>query len=46
MKLEKLKNVHLETMAKLESMYHNKLYLKGVQPITNMDVTQTYRYEL
>nr|XP_010301910.1 PREDICTED: protein FAM161A [Balearica regulorum gibbericeps] len=31
LKLEELKNAHLETMAKLESMYRNKLYLKGVQ---------------
>ncbi|XP_047916903.2 protein FAM161A isoform X3 [Anser cygnoides] len=33
LKLEELKNAHLETMAKLESMYRNKLYLKGVQPV-------------
>ncbi|XP_069643709.1 protein FAM161A isoform X2 [Haliaeetus albicilla] len=33
LKLEELKNAHLETMAKLESMYRNKLYLKGVQPL-------------
>ncbi|KFV72373.1 Protein FAM161A, partial [Dryobates pubescens] len=33
LKLEELKNAHLETMAKLESMYQNKLYLKGVQPL-------------
>ncbi|KAM6271375.1 protein FAM161A isoform 2-T2 [Spheniscus humboldti] len=32
LKLEELKNAHLETMAKLESLYRNKLYLKGVQP--------------
>ncbi|XP_010704884.2 protein FAM161A [Meleagris gallopavo] len=32
LKLEELKNAHLETMAKLESMYRNKLYLQGVQP--------------
>ncbi|OXB80819.1 UNVERIFIED_CONTAM: hypothetical protein H355_003730 [Colinus virginianus] len=31
LKLEELKNAHLETMAKLESMYRNKLYLKGAQ---------------
>ncbi|XP_037989083.1 protein FAM161A isoform X2 [Motacilla alba alba] len=31
LKLEELKNAHMETMAKLESMYQNKLYLKGVQ---------------
>ncbi|XP_061845246.1 protein FAM161A isoform X2 [Colius striatus] len=33
LKLEELKNAHLESMAKLESMYRNKLYLKGVQPL-------------
>ncbi|XP_059684487.1 protein FAM161A isoform X2 [Gavia stellata] len=33
LKLEELKNAHLETMAKLERMYRNKLYLKGVQPL-------------
>lgn len=33
LKLEELKNAHLETMAKLETMYRNKLYLKGVQPL-------------
>ncbi|XP_063187291.1 protein FAM161A isoform X2 [Chroicocephalus ridibundus] len=33
LKLEELKNAHLETMAQLESMYRNKLYLKGVQPL-------------
>lgn len=32
LKLEELKNAHVETMAKLESMYRNKLYLKGLQP--------------
>ncbi|XP_053919411.1 protein FAM161A isoform X2 [Cuculus canorus] len=32
LKLEELKNAHLETMAKLETMYRNKLYLRGVQP--------------
>ncbi|KFQ40777.1 Protein FAM161A, partial [Mesitornis unicolor] len=31
LKLDELKNAHLKTMAKLESMYQNKLYLKGVQ---------------
>uniref|UniRef100_A0A8D0BEG2 Protein FAM161A n=1 Tax=Salvator merianae TaxID=96440 RepID=A0A8D0BEG2_SALMN len=35
LKLEELKNAHLETMAKLEKMYQNKLYLKGVQPLTD-----------
>uniref|UniRef100_A0A674G8L9 Protein FAM161A n=1 Tax=Taeniopygia guttata TaxID=59729 RepID=A0A674G8L9_TAEGU len=33
LKLEELKNAHMETMAKLESMYQNKLYLKGVQAL-------------
>ncbi|XP_053794093.1 protein FAM161A [Vidua chalybeata] len=33
LKLEELKNAHMETMAKLESMYQNKLYLKGVQTL-------------
>uniref|UniRef100_A0A8B9D2W3 Protein FAM161A n=1 Tax=Anser brachyrhynchus TaxID=132585 RepID=A0A8B9D2W3_9AVES len=37
LKLEELKNAHLETMAKLESMYRNKLYLKGVQPVARKD---------
>ncbi|XP_034515089.1 protein FAM161A isoform X2 [Ailuropoda melanoleuca] len=32
-KLEKLKAAHLETMAKLEKMYQNKLNLKEVQPV-------------
>ncbi|XP_058038698.1 protein FAM161A isoform X1 [Ahaetulla prasina] len=39
LKLEELKNAHLETMAKLEEMYQNKLFLKDVQPLTNTDVT-------
>ncbi|XP_062465903.1 protein FAM161A isoform X1 [Pezoporus occidentalis] len=33
LKLEELKNAHLETMAKLESMYRNKLHLKREQPL-------------
>ncbi|KAM6434031.1 protein FAM161A [Rhynochetos jubatus] len=33
LKLEELKNAHSEIMAKLESMYRNKLYLKGVEPL-------------
>ncbi|XP_068531478.1 protein FAM161A isoform X2 [Anas acuta] len=37
LKLEELKNAHVETMAKLESMYRNKLYLKGVQPVARKD---------
>ncbi|KAM5249976.1 protein FAM161A isoform 2-T2 [Hipposideros larvatus] len=32
-KLEELKAAHMETMAKLEKMYHNKLNLKEVQPM-------------
>ncbi|XP_058523844.1 protein FAM161A isoform X1 [Ochotona princeps] len=32
-KLEELKAAHIETMAKLEKMYHNKLNLKEVQPV-------------
>uniref|UniRef100_A0A670YAR6 Uncharacterized protein n=1 Tax=Pseudonaja textilis TaxID=8673 RepID=A0A670YAR6_PSETE len=45
LKLEELKNAHLETMAKLEEMYQNKLFLKDVQPLTNTDVvySKTYR---
>lgn len=39
LKLEELKNAHLETMAKLESMYRNKLYLKGVQPSKKKNAT-------
>ncbi|XP_009639833.1 protein FAM161A isoform X1 [Egretta garzetta] len=39
LKLEELKNAHLETMAKLESMYRNKLYLKGVQPPDKKNAT-------
>ncbi|KFZ51564.1 Protein FAM161A, partial [Antrostomus carolinensis] len=33
LKLEELKKAHVETMAKLERMYRNKLYLKGAQPL-------------
>lgn len=45
LKLEELKNAHLETMAKLEEMYQNKLLLKDVQPLTNTDMIycKTYR---
>ncbi|XP_075391766.1 protein FAM161A isoform X1 [Tenrec ecaudatus] len=32
-KLEELKAAHVETMAKLEKMYQNKLNLKGIQPV-------------
>uniref|UniRef100_A0A8C3GJE4 Protein FAM161A n=1 Tax=Cairina moschata TaxID=8855 RepID=A0A8C3GJE4_CAIMO len=37
LKLEELKNAHVETMAKLESMCRNKLFLKGVQPVARKD---------
>ncbi|KFO72925.1 Protein FAM161A, partial [Cuculus canorus] len=39
LKLEELKNAHLETMAKLETMYRNKLYLRGVQPSDKKNAT-------
>ncbi|XP_051694158.1 protein FAM161A isoform X2 [Oryctolagus cuniculus] len=32
-KLDELKAAHMETMAKLEKLYHNKLNLKDVQPV-------------
>lgn len=32
-KVEELKAAHLETMAKLEKMYQDKLHLKEVQPV-------------
>uniref|UniRef100_A0A8D0H1F9 Protein FAM161A n=1 Tax=Sphenodon punctatus TaxID=8508 RepID=A0A8D0H1F9_SPHPU len=38
LKLEELKNAHLETMTKLEHMYQNKLYLRGVQPLVSKEV--------
>ncbi|XP_062345414.1 protein FAM161A [Cinclus cinclus] len=38
-KLEELKNAHMETMAKLESMYRNKPYLKGVQALDKRNHT-------
>ncbi|XP_063173071.1 protein FAM161A [Candoia aspera] len=44
LKLEELKNAHLETMAKLENMYQNKLFLKDVQPLTNSDMTRNKTY--
>ncbi|KAM6406108.1 protein FAM161A isoform 4-T5 [Pluvialis apricaria] len=44
LKLEELKNAHLETMAKLESMYRNKLYLKGVQPSDKKNAASTTCY--
>ncbi|XP_039914543.1 protein FAM161A isoform X1 [Hirundo rustica] len=39
LKLEELKNAHMETMAKLESMYQNKLYLKEVQALDKRNDT-------
>ncbi|XP_067421313.1 protein FAM161A isoform X2 [Emydura macquarii macquarii] len=44
LKLEELKNAHLETMAKLENMYQNKMHLKGVQPHGNKDTASTLGY--
>ncbi|TFK01423.1 protein FAM136A [Platysternon megacephalum] len=44
LKLEELKNAHLETMAKLENMYQNKLHLKGVQPLDNKDAAPSLCY--
>nr|XP_020646292.1 protein FAM161A [Pogona vitticeps] len=44
LKLEELKNAHMETMAKLESMYQTKLYLKGVQPLSSVDVNHSMSY--
>ncbi|XP_062429477.1 protein FAM161A isoform X1 [Rhea pennata] len=44
LKLEELKNAHLETMAKLESMYRNKLRLKGVQSLDKKDAASNIRY--
>ncbi|XP_039769024.1 protein FAM161A isoform X2 [Ornithorhynchus anatinus] len=35
LKLEELKSAHVATMAKLETMYQNKLHLKGVLPGAN-----------
>lgn len=32
-KLEELKAAHMETMAKLEKMYQNKLNLNEIQPV-------------
>ncbi|XP_066172653.1 protein FAM161A isoform X2 [Sylvia atricapilla] len=39
LKLEELKNAHMETMAKLESMYRNKLCLKGAPPLDKRNDT-------
>ncbi|XP_005305696.2 protein FAM161A isoform X4 [Chrysemys picta bellii] len=44
LKLEELKNAYLETMAKLENMYQNKLHLKGVQPLDNKDAAPSLCY--
>ncbi|XP_013805436.1 protein FAM161A [Apteryx mantelli] len=44
LKLEELKNAHLETMAKLESMYRNKLRLKGVQSLDKRDAASNMCY--
>ncbi|KAM6221161.1 protein FAM161A [Rhynchocyon petersi] len=40
-KLEELKAAHVETMAKLQSLYKNKLNLKGVQPVIIREDTST-----
>lgn len=39
LKLEELKNAHMETMAKLESMYQNKPYFKGVPALDKRNDT-------
>lgn len=44
LKLEELKNAHVETMAKLESMCRNKLFLKGVQPVARKDAASNGCY--
>ncbi|XP_015278046.1 PREDICTED: protein FAM161A [Gekko japonicus] len=44
LKLEELKNAHMETMAQLEKMYQNKLYLKDVQPLTKTDATRSAKH--
>ncbi|XP_068796428.1 protein FAM161A isoform X2 [Struthio camelus] len=44
LKLEELKNAHLETMAKLESMYRNKLHLKGAQSLDKKDAAPNICY--
>uniref|UniRef100_A0A8D0HAM2 Protein FAM161A n=1 Tax=Sphenodon punctatus TaxID=8508 RepID=A0A8D0HAM2_SPHPU len=43
LKLEELKNAHLETMTKLEHMYQNKLYLRGVQPLVSKEVVGLFQ---
>ncbi|XP_006122228.1 protein FAM161A isoform X1 [Pelodiscus sinensis] len=44
LKLQELKNAHLETMAKLERMYQNKLHLKGVYSLGNKDASPSLCY--
>ncbi|KGL76406.1 Protein FAM161A, partial [Tinamus guttatus] len=39
LKLEELKNAHMETMAKLESMCKSRLHLKGVQSLGKTDAS-------
>nr|XP_056712686.1 protein FAM161A [Euleptes europaea] len=43
-KLEELKNAHMDTMAQLEKMYQNKLYLRDVQPFTKMDAARSEKH--
>lgn len=40
-KLEELKAAHMETMAKLEKMYQNKLNLKEVRPLIIREETSS-----
>ncbi|XP_072189213.1 protein FAM161A [Excalfactoria chinensis] len=44
LKLEELRNAHLETMAKLESMYRNKLYLQGAQRLERNNANSAISY--
>ncbi|KAL8173279.1 UNVERIFIED_CONTAM: hypothetical protein K2H54_043819 [Gekko kuhli] len=44
LKLEELKNAHMETMAQLEKMYQNKLYLRDVQPFTKTDAARSAKH--
>uniref|UniRef100_A0A8C2Y6R4 Protein FAM161A n=1 Tax=Coturnix japonica TaxID=93934 RepID=A0A8C2Y6R4_COTJA len=44
LKLEELKNAHMETMAKLESMYRNKLYLQGVKLLERNNTNSATSY--
>ncbi|XP_060119837.1 protein FAM161A [Heteronotia binoei] len=43
-KLEELKNAHMETMAQLEKMYQNKLYLRDLQPLHQTDPTHPVKH--